>query len=573
MGVANIPYPDGGGCAQQNATLHLSYNSLPDLFINENIYITQATYLDGDVYYDPPIRLINEYLMFTTVEELVNKFTWEILGRMCHLLQDMSVPTHAHGDAHNLCDDGINYDTYETWVGAGVAPYNSPYLSISHNGMSGFLNPIGKDKPLYYLMYRVQQVADHFGSNGPYNGDGNDYLPVTTPSYYNIPLYTLPSSPTSVNDFACCTDLAGELCYNRDGTSLQNRINIRDATLPLAISGTAGILYWFAVETGLITNIVVQNNFTGGTVKVNTVVRNSPYDYSNIVGLLLSLEAVTPQNGSDGYQHIWNNFAPNARSLWQILKGSSTYDILPPNIQHNFVTTQADNKATYLAGLRKNYKIDVDHQTEFNGLQADQLVKYIVEQNSDQISAPVLSPLNPAYCFAGWTDGNSQNSRTITPTDNATYTALYKIPSKSNNQYAFSSNSQKKLVKTSDGILHKVYSSMGRVWYEKSTDNGVTWTIENYGQPLSSNESKLPAIDISSSSNEIIIVWQEKYNETYKIRLAHYSRPGPNLVFHDVYNDAVYYPTTSYSHDAMPVISWGDNKILVVWKEGGLLFI
>lgn len=211
LGVANIPHPIHGGCAQQNAVLRLTYYSLADLYENHRIYIKKAAFLDGDVNYNPPILLIDEYLMFTTVEELVNKFTWEILGRMCHLLQDMSVPAHAHGDAHGICDDGVNHDTYEKWVGSTISPYNSPYLAISHNGMSSFLNPIGTDKPLYFLMYRVQQVADHFGSNGPYNGDGNDYLPVTSPSYYNIPLYILPTSPTSINDFACCTDLAGEI--------------------------------------------------------------------------------------------------------------------------------------------------------------------------------------------------------------------------------------------------------------------------------------------------------------------------------------------------------------------------
>jgi hypothetical protein len=577
LGIDDMPLPNGGNSAYVNAVFRLTYNSLADLYVNKNIYVKDVTFQDGTVYYNPPMRLENWFLTNTTIEELANKFTWEILGRMCHLLQDMSVPAHAHGDAHGECDNGVRHDTYEKWVGSTVSPYNSPYLAISHNGMNSFLNPSGTDKPLYFLMYRVQQVADHFGSNGPYNGDGNDYLPVTSPSYYNIPLYTLPTSPTSINDFlSCCHDLANEPCYNREATSLQNRINIRDATLPLTISATAGLLYWFAVETGLITNIVVQNNFTGGTVKVNTVEKNSPYTYSNIVGLPLSLEAVTPQNGNDGYQHIWNNFATNARSLWQRLKGSSTYDILPPNSQHNFVTTQADNKSTYIAGLRKNYKIDVDHQTEFDGTQSKPPI-WIVEQNNGQISAPLDTTVNGrTYKFAGWTDGNGDNPRTINnPTDNKTYTALYKLPQRSN-VGAYSNNSQRKIVRSDDGKLHMVYESMGYVWYERSTNGGTTWQIMNGGKPIDSNPGRSPSIDVlyqqGNYITEVYIVYQTHAsgsNDMAAIKVAYFvddQVAGHQLQYINTadvgsvfYNEANYNPVVAKIYP---------GKVLVAWDGG-----
>src|SRR3990172_617558 len=167
---------------------------------------------------------------------------------------------------------------------------------------------------------------------------------------------------------------------------------------------------------------------------------------------------------------------------------------------------------------------------------------------------------------------NSNQTAVVFKTADASLTANLKAAGISNNPNAYSSNSQKKLVRTTDGYLHKVYESMGYVWYETSNDNGITWTVENNGKPLSSNESKLPAIDINSGS-EIIIVWQEKNKDTYKIKLAHYQRPGTQLVFYDVFDETVYYPPVPYSYNTMPVIAWGNNKLLVAWKEqGGLSY-
>jgi hypothetical protein len=248
LGVAGIPLPNGGGCAQQNAVLHLSYNSLPDLFVNKNLYITKATFLDGDVYYNPPIRLVNEYLMFTTVEELVNKFTWEILGRMCHLIQDMSVPAHAKRDEHGLPPT----DQYEDWV-AGSSSDRYQYYNFSNIG-TNFLDPYISSNPIHFLMYTTQQISDHFGSSGPYEGVGNDnlagnYLPEEI-NYLNSLPYSQLGQPTY---------LSANFSYNE-------LINIRDKTLPQAIKATAGLLYWFAIENGLICNITLKNSFNAGTI-------------------------------------------------------------------------------------------------------------------------------------------------------------------------------------------------------------------------------------------------------------------------------------------------------------------
>ena len=324
-----------------------------------------------------------------------------------------------------------------------------------------------------------------------------------------------------------------------------------------------------------------QNNFINGTIKAGLnsapTQKTSPYNFSPspLISDVANLEAQNQPYG--GYERIWNsNGVPTSISKWTKRDNLGNEIELPngQNVNYSFSFTVGDINSYYIANLMKNYRIDQTHRTEFDGDITQQNTTYIVEQNSDQISAPATKPINGrTYNFAGWTDGNDANPRTIQPTDNTTYTALYKYINHSNSTTAYSNNSQKKLVRTTDGYLHKVYESMGYVWYEKSTDNGITWTVENNGKPLSSNESKLPAIDINSGS-EIIIVWQEKYNyygdEIFKIRLAHYQRPGTQLIFYDVFDAAVYYPPTPYSYDVMPVIAWANNKILVSWKDGAL---
>lgn len=69
---------------------------------------------------------------------------------MCHLLQDMSVPAHAHGDIHGLCGiGGVGHDTYENWVGSDERPYYSPYKFWKYNNVGQFINPYVANNPIH----------------------------------------------------------------------------------------------------------------------------------------------------------------------------------------------------------------------------------------------------------------------------------------------------------------------------------------------------------------------------------------------------------------------------------------
>jgi len=79
-------------------------------------------------------------------------------------------------------------------------------------------------------------------------------------------------------------------------------------------------------------------------------------------------------------------------------------------------------------------------------------------------------------------------------------------------------NSQRKLVRTSDNYLHRVYTkydgSNYRIYYAKSTDGGSTWTESVLTEP--GTDCKNPAI--ASDSEDNLWVVYEKYNDGIKYK-------------------------------------------------------
>jgi hypothetical protein len=305
-------------------------------------------------------------------------------------------------------------------------------------------------------------------------------------------------------------------------------------------------------------SVTAQNNFPGGKIYVDTAEKDAPWTFSKIVGETANLKA-KEQNDNLGYPRIWNDIeAPNAKSRWE--KNGSD---VGSGIEKSFIVAQSDDGSIYEAGLRKNFKIDRFNQTEFDGNPT--ATSYIVEQNSGQISTTGngYTPGTIPYNFVYWTDNLSNSiTRTITPTDNSTFTALYKAAHKSNQTNAYSNTSQRRFVQTPDGVKHICYESMNKVWYELSTDNGATWILGNGGKPLSSTDAKNPSM--SFYGNQLGIVWQEKNGGTFNIKLA--------LFYSSNYSSSVFSTLVSsddadYSYNANPVVEWGYNgKAAVVWS-------
>ncbi len=162
--------------------------------------------------------------------------------------------------------------------------------------------------------------------------------------------------------------------------------------------------------------------------------------------------------------------------------------------------------------------------------------------------------------FRYWNDGIFVNPRRIYPITNTTFTAVYKATHLSSTATGFSNNSQRKIVRTRDGAIHIVYESMGRIWYEKSTDNGLTWTIMNNGQPLGSEFATSPSIDYYAS--DVAIVWHDIGASAIFVAFFPYYSIIPIQVVAMTYSA---YSATSVH----PVIVWGaDGWGMVVWEKG-----
>jgi len=164
---------------------------------------------------------------------------YEILGRMCHLIQDMSVPAHVHCTSH-VGTYGMYSDYYENnasnfqmWTGDEI-----------YNQGDQFICPYNSaNDPIYYLMYFMNQIADHY-ADGKKNGDNN--YDVNIPGLAEIiPYLGAPTNTSEINESNCQS--------------------MHDVLMPYAIRTTAGLLYWFGIETGTLVDSppAIPQNFTG----------------------------------------------------------------------------------------------------------------------------------------------------------------------------------------------------------------------------------------------------------------------------------------------------------------------
>ncbi|MFZ2324123.1 MAG: hypothetical protein WAV89_10540, partial [Ignavibacteriaceae bacterium] len=222
--------------------------------------------------------------------------------------------------------------------------------------------------------------------------------------------------------------------------------------------------------------VKIQNIFVGGSIFVDnyTVPKTSPVNKVANYNLQVPVGAI--DQDYENYNRKWNTSGNNLSSWDRERYGNGAWIFQSYSRDFNYTVLEDDkNKAIVRAGLRKNFKIDRVNQTEFDGNPT--ATSYIVEQNSGQISTfgNGYTPGSITYTFSGWTDDlNAPTTRTISPTENKTYSALYKVTNKSNSTTAYSNPSQQKFIQTPDGVKHICYESMNRVWLEHSTDNGVT---------------------------------------------------------------------------------------------------
>ena len=326
-------------------------------------------------------------------------------------------------------------------------------------------------------------------------------------------------------------------------------------------------------------DITADNNFTAsggsnhGTMVIDGTNRTIPltgYTFSKTVSSNLTLQAVSPQNDNQNHQVIWHT-GSIAKSDWE---RDGTFQSF--NQTYPFTVTESDDDTRYVANLRKIYNITRIDQSPELGTTIQSASVQVVEGN--YLTAPLTIGSNQ-YTFVDWSDGVTTNTRIIT-SSTSPLTARYKSLHKSNDATAFTNNSQRKLVRTQDTWLHQVYSSMGRVWLEHSTDNGQTWFLGNNGQPLDNGAGKCPSIDWhyntsdpnNSDYNAVVVAYQQQYNNTYTIEYAVFKYTNGSYV-----RQRQDFPGPLYtepaggdqysSTNANPNIAWGDAYHFVLSFE------
>jgi len=199
----------------------------------------------------------------TVLQNRKKDIIYQFIGRVCHLLGDMSIPAHVHCDEHGLWhdpyEDAMNY---KEWDGNKMSPCIDEDKNISSaqervefwnaekifSEKGSIVNPWcypADQNPYWFLFYTTAQIADHFASNRS-NGD-DDYQHIgEIDDILSFDRNAIQKGPVESFFYPGNPEASGYAHKEED------LLAIRDITFPYVIRATAGLLYLFATEFGLI---------------------------------------------------------------------------------------------------------------------------------------------------------------------------------------------------------------------------------------------------------------------------------------------------------------------------------
>ncbi len=221
-----------------------------------------------------------------------------------------------------------------------------------------------------------------------------------------------------------------------------------------------------------------------------------------------------------------------------------------------------------------------DYTTNYNGdVYQGVFLNQEIAPNKPYYSVQAISPqtinINGRqhnFYFQNWTgtNANFENADSLTTgvvftNDNAVVNANMKGTQLSNQTDAFDNSSQRKFIKTNDGVMHHVYESMGKVWYEKSTNNGADWILMNGAKSLSfTNPSKNPSLS-NAGTNRIFVIYQCQYNNVNYIRLMLIDYTTDAIIDDEF---VVSIPVSFDEENSSPVIAFTVNHSQQRWIAG-----
>lgn len=181
-------------------------------------------------------------------------------------------------------------------------------------------------------------------------------------------------------------------------------------------------------------------------------------------------------------------------------------------------------------------------------------------------------------------DASALQTGVVFTASGATATANYKGLHVSNQVDGYDNPSQSKVARSTYSsnfpkVLHLVYESGAKIWYETSLDNGVTWNLENDFKPLNRYAAKNPSI-VTLIANYVLIVFEEDYEEI--------GSPGIKFIIYDAYqhykiydgyvkdkygNDIIVSQYITQNIEPTVAVDLFSKKFIVIWKQEDTLGI
>lgn len=297
--------------------IRVKYDSLHNAYRDHDRFLV-THWLDigtGNWYAENPPMPMADFLVknsnnYSRAEAIAlsRRICWEVVGRMCHLIEDSGIPAHAHNDPHPF---GDYFETYY------MPQSYSNYTWQNALMQGGLININNKAYPLRYALYTTNQIADRFSSDDFY-GNENLFIPspygsenypqLLSPIYNDISahgIFTQTSplihAPVAAEKLFVYTirSVAGFLWY------VYNKFGITE-DIPPAITGFDYNLpdqYIFAGET-----LTLKCNATGTNLNYDWVVKvcdTSKLCMEPVPGLSVTKIGNTIRIRNDNFRNFW----------------------------------------------------------------------------------------------------------------------------------------------------------------------------------------------------------------------------------------------------------------------------
>jgi hypothetical protein len=196
--------------------------------------------------------------------------------------------------------------------------------------------------------------------------------------------------------------------------------------------------------------------------------------------------------------------------------------------------------------------------------------RYPINADVYSITSPsTFQGLGTTWNFYKWNDGLANNVKSnlqiMAPT---TYTANYKGQFRSDDQNGISSCSQRKLIRTDNGIYHCIYESMGEVWYTHSltTNFNGAWS-QDYSINEGQGQARNPSIDFEGNKIKIVMEFYDPYYWSEAVIFLMTWEPDVNGNYYlSDFEDVKYY-SPSYFGNAKPVISYTNVVLFIAYRK------